>query len=304
MNHGTGAYKEKDFGELESDDQLFGYKLGFDRELEKEWESKDIVECNFSEEKTPIEVELKEGDEHKINGITEYGYGLWTRWLWNGPKAKLVSKPAWTALTRLTINPNYEGDARGLGDRTLAIWVGAGFYHFTTYGTAPESVNFWNNVNYDVQLDGQWNYIYFSYKRFAWDKGRAIGFVAFDGSTIRSTTYGELNILHYPIQDYLYFAVGSSGTKLLKNYNRFNGEVSNVVLRFGEGAYLATADAVKQYFLTDAPKPEVPKFEKVEKIVVDDIVDVKRAEGEVKPIEFPDEFAGQTEYAVSLWYRW
>ncbi len=97
---------------------------------------------------------MTEGDDHKINGITEYGYGMWTRWVWNGPKSKLVNKPPWTALARLTINANYEGDARAYGDRTLAIWVGAGFYHFTTYGLAPESVNFWNNVNYDVQLDG------------------------------------------------------------------------------------------------------------------------------------------------------
>lgn len=91
---------------------------------------------------------MKEGDK-KINGITEYGYGFWTRWLWNGYKAKLTNKGPWTGLSRLTINENYEGDARVLGDRTLAIWVGLGFYQFTTYGLAPENVNFFNNVNYD-----------------------------------------------------------------------------------------------------------------------------------------------------------
>jgi len=79
---------------------------------------------------------------------------MWARWLWNGYKAKLVNKPPWTALCRLTINENYEGDARGLGDRTLANWVGAGYYHFTTYGVAPDNVNLWNNVNYDLALDG------------------------------------------------------------------------------------------------------------------------------------------------------
>jgi len=121
-----------------------------DRKLDTKWESKDLVESIFSEEKTAVEVELKEGDEHKINGITEYAYGMWTRWLWNGPKSKLVNKPPWTGLARLTLNANYEGDARAYGDRTLAIWVGGGYYHFTTYGLAPESVNFWNNVNYDL----------------------------------------------------------------------------------------------------------------------------------------------------------
>jgi len=36
-----------------------------------------------------------------INGLTEYGYGMWTRFIWNGEK-KLVDKPAWMALSRLT----------------------------------------------------------------------------------------------------------------------------------------------------------------------------------------------------------
>jgi len=44
--------------------------------------------------------------------------------------------------------------------------------------------------------------------------------------------------------------------------------------------------------LADALKPEIPKLTNVEKIIVDGIVDVKRGEGEVKPIEFEDEFAG------------
>jgi hypothetical protein len=49
----------------------------------------------------------------------------------------------------LTIRENYEGDARQLGDRTMAIWVGAGYYHFTTYSIAPGNVNVWRNINYE-----------------------------------------------------------------------------------------------------------------------------------------------------------
>ena len=56
---------------------------------------------------------------------------MWTRFVWNG-KEKLIDKPAWMALSRLSLNANYEGDARAVGDRALAIWVGAGYYHFTT----------------------------------------------------------------------------------------------------------------------------------------------------------------------------
>jgi hypothetical protein len=45
---------------------------------------------------------VEAADKH-INGLTEYGYGFWMRFLWNGNTAKLVSKPAWMALARLTI---------------------------------------------------------------------------------------------------------------------------------------------------------------------------------------------------------
>jgi hypothetical protein len=31
---------------------------------------------------------------------------------------------------------------------------------------------------------------------------------------------------------------------------------------------------------------------------------MKREDGAQKPYEFPTEFAGQEEYAVSLWFRW
>lgn len=58
-------------------------------------------------------------------------------------------------LARLTLNKDYSGDAKKLGDRTLAIWVGRGFYHFTSYTIEPAAnVNVFNNVNYDTLLDG------------------------------------------------------------------------------------------------------------------------------------------------------
>lgn len=41
-----------------------------------------------------------------INGVTEYGYGMWTRFIWNGER-KLVDKPAWMALSRLTYRKDY-----------------------------------------------------------------------------------------------------------------------------------------------------------------------------------------------------
>lgn len=50
-----------------------------------------------------------------------------------------------------------------MGDRALAIWVGAGYYHFTTYNQANNLPSINQNVDYGDQLEGQWNFIYFSY---------------------------------------------------------------------------------------------------------------------------------------------
>lgn len=38
------------------------------------------------------------------------------------------------------------------GDRTLAIWVGRGYYHFTAYTKGNNNVI--SNLNYDDNLDG------------------------------------------------------------------------------------------------------------------------------------------------------
>ena len=74
------------------------------------------------------------------------------------------------------------------GDRTLAIWVGQGYYHFTTYTIGNANVFF--NVNYGTALDGAWNYIYFGYERRAASEGHAQGYIVLPGGRILETEYG------------------------------------------------------------------------------------------------------------------
>lgn len=71
-------------------------------------------------------------------------------------------KPQWLELIRFTIVKDNK-DNTNLGDRALAIWVGAGYYHFTTYNQANNLPSINQNVDYGDQLEGQWNFIYFSY---------------------------------------------------------------------------------------------------------------------------------------------
>lgn len=93
---------------------------------------------------------MEDDEESTVNGITEYGYGFWCKFLYNGP-SKVLAKPDWMGLSRLTVNRDYT-DLSKPGDRTLAIWVGRGYYHFTTYTTGNN--NAIQNVNYDTFLDG------------------------------------------------------------------------------------------------------------------------------------------------------
>lgn len=92
------------------------------------WDDKDSA----------YDIHMEDDEEGSVNGITEYGYGFWSKFLFNGP-SKLLVKPDWMGMTRLTVNRDYT-DASKPGDRTLAIWVGRGYYHFTTYTTGNNNV--------------------------------------------------------------------------------------------------------------------------------------------------------------------
>jgi hypothetical protein len=104
---------------------------------------------------------VAEGDGLSVENQGEYGYGFWCKYLTAIPK-RILNKPAWIQLARLTINRDHK-DMSKVGDRTLAIWIGRGYYHFTTYNLNNNVVNNVQNVNYDYSLEGVWNFVYYSY---------------------------------------------------------------------------------------------------------------------------------------------
>ena len=94
----------------------------------EDWEQEEgIKDIGFELDDTVINEELQDTDEFTLNGITEYGIGFWSRFLWNGMKSKLVNKPEWLGLSRVTTNRDFN-DQRAPGDRVLCIMVGRGFY--------------------------------------------------------------------------------------------------------------------------------------------------------------------------------
>lgn len=65
-------------------------------------------------------------------------------------------------MIRLTNTEKYE-DNVSLGNRVLAIWTGKGYYHFTTYDKKTNKASISANTNYDDFMEGNWNYIYYSF---------------------------------------------------------------------------------------------------------------------------------------------
>jgi hypothetical protein len=125
----------------------------------------------------PSAFEVEESAEHKINGSAEFGFGFWTRWSRVFPK-DIATKSDWYELARFTTNRNHN-DVKAFGDRALAIFIGKGVYHFVTQSTTAEGgVNVYKNLDYANNLEGQWNYIYYSYQRTG-NEGEARGYVHF-----------------------------------------------------------------------------------------------------------------------------
>ena len=129
MNFGKGAYKQGLYWDGISDDEHYGYGDGPTKQQVIEgWEIPEgIHDLGFDSEDTVINEELEDSDDFTLNGITEYGIGFWSRFLWNGMKSKLVNKPDWMGLTRISSN-KVLNDQRFPGDRVLCILVGRGFY--------------------------------------------------------------------------------------------------------------------------------------------------------------------------------
>lgn len=146
-------------------------KPGFNKRFEDE-KDKLVFSPKLEEGATAVyDLEF----EKEIGGVQEYGYGFWSRWLQTTPSRVLIKQP-WHTLIRLSNQRKYN-DMTNNGDRVLAIWVGKGFYHFTTYDQKANQVNIVQNVDYKDQLEGRWNFIYYSYTKQ--DTPRAVGFVVF-----------------------------------------------------------------------------------------------------------------------------
>lgn len=120
----------------------------------------DVKEVN-SVNTDNVVVLYEEGGTVKIDGVYEYGYGLWTKFLMTSPE-RLAEKPDSMEIARFASYDGYT-DSDKIGDRVLSTFIGRGVYNFATYN--GKLTNTYSSINYADKLDGYWNYIYFGYSR-------------------------------------------------------------------------------------------------------------------------------------------
>jgi hypothetical protein len=167
--------------------------------------------------------EYEGADEYSV-----YGWGKWDRSdAWYG----------WHNLIRLTQNdPSYGGNAENPGDRTLAIWVGPGFFHFTTYTEfykGGDNWNVWNNINFEDDLESWW-WIYFGYSRALKKTYAFVRFTQGDGADAREAFLRYDNIQHL-IPTTTHVFLGKD-----KWHWGVNAELKGWNVQFGKGAYRET----------------------------------------------------------------
>lgn len=90
------------------------------------------IDVGFEEE-ARVDISYEEGGEFKIDGVGEYAFGMWTKFLMTSPN-RVYEKAEFHHIARLTTNKQEENtDFKKSGDRTLSVLLHTGVYIFATY---------------------------------------------------------------------------------------------------------------------------------------------------------------------------
>ncbi|CAK81196.1 unnamed protein product (macronuclear) [Paramecium tetraurelia] len=282
VNVGFGAYREGNFEEDENIKIHFGFISGADHIKQAGQEAhheEKVLECATKDEEPPMQIHFEQSSSLQLHGVSEYGYGFWLRYQYFGSKQKIYAQPQLMGVARLTSNKEYK-DFDNPGDRVLLVVMGRKAFSFGTYDVITKSNNVGGDLEYRRESEGEWQYLYFSYKRHTQQEGHAIAFTQF-----RDHTEGlQMDVLHSLLTNYLYFSVGHAG----KYYVNFNGQITKVRINLGPGSFIENkADLLSKIKTKDT----IPEIEQ----------DVRKLDEKHHLTKFEQEIR---EYGVQLWFRW
>lgn len=158
---------------------------------------------------------------------------------------RVVTKPDWMSVARLTSGT---GDFSAVGDRVLAMFIGRGFYQFSTYNLA-RNINMQPfNIDYGRSLEGVWNFVYVCYSGPA---STALAWARFgdDNRVVRAMVS---EVRHELLPGHATFTMGKEF-----RYMGFNGLVKGLIVRFDRTAYISSEDDLVALTESVNRKPEL-----------------------------------------------
>ncbi|CAD8145403.1 unnamed protein product [Paramecium pentaurelia] len=294
---GPGAFRSSlDFGQqfFYGDGAVGVYQLVKPIQYKDDAQDPNLVRDSQYDAEQPIvdKILLHDDSKLRLNGQSEYSFGLWTRWLQTLPKF-LAQRGAVHNIARFGTAPylieQVEGKLKRANtrpstekDQTLAVTLSKDAYEFYTY-KAKDEIEF-NNI------EGSWNYVYFGYKRVG-TNGIAKGYVQFGlEGEIKEIVF---DILHDFLLEYVEFVIGKSQAPL------FNGQLCKIQCSIGPGSFISTADDLKLYTQNSLPdKAQIRPISRQTQQLIGTPVDQPS-----QKFQF-DKFQGIKEYSISGWVKW
>jgi hypothetical protein len=232
VNLGAGAFRSgKDFNHPQD---AFGFATGSENFYAKgpaKFDPKTddkVLDAAYDGDRV-FEKQFGDGELIKLK---EYGYGFWCRFLTTYPSRLWLGKSQpWYFLARLTTNVPHSDI--GPGDRTLAIFQGSTYYHFT--GHDGDNPNSYVNIGFDGDIEGVWTYIYYSYS-LAEKKAQA--FVKYGTAKTKQT---NLILIQTP-PSVLKFLLGGKEF----SYPGFNGQIARVIVSTSQGVYKSDVKDIEE----------------------------------------------------------
>ncbi|CAD8155329.1 unnamed protein product [Paramecium pentaurelia] len=232
-------------------------------------------------------------ERNKPEPFTEYGYGYWAKFQLAYPQFLPSGKnEIWYFVSRLSANQNDQDIT--MGDRLLAIWLGKGYYLFTTCDQPSDEPNNHQIVNYPEDFDGIWTYIYYSYSV---EKKKAVAFIKFGSGDLIKVIHQVSN----PSTNWVRFTISG---KDQNRYPGFNGSFQQIYFSTNQGVFLDSenCDISK---LQENTQPNDFLLESITYTLVSnlqqrnaDTVEVFSIVGTSDNPQYPHE------YTFSGWFKW